>query len=78
LSASYDAQISEAARKVRIGDARALLRKMGRVVELFEEGKTDREIGEAIGWHPKTVRNYRQVLKLCLGVKSGGRWRAKL
>lgn len=78
MSALVDAQRSSDARKEAVRSSRELHRKMARVIDLFEEGKSDREIGESVGWHPKTVRNYRQVLKLCLGSNSGGRWRNKL
>jgi DNA-binding NarL/FixJ family response regulator len=78
VSALVDAQRKEDTRAAAAQRANTLLMKLTRMVKLFEDGKTDAEIGRALEWSSRTVRFYRQFLKMRLGIDSGGRWRDKL
>lgn len=69
-------------RKTRADAARAQHRKLGRLIELWEQGVFDTAIAAQLGWHPHTVYRARQMLRLQLGNPGGrrrgqgkGRWR---
>lgn len=62
--------------------ARQHVRKVMRIIDLFEQGLSDAAIGEQLGWCRHTVLRYRRVLRLQSGNPNGrrrglgqGRWR---
>lgn len=61
----------------RVQRGRGIHYKLGRILDMYEDGVSDTDIAEALGWSKRTVIRYRQVLHLCLGRDSGGRWSAK-
>lgn len=81
MSASVDRQRAEDTRHEAVLRSRAHHAKLGRIIDLYAEGKTDREIAELLGWHEATVLRYRQVLLLALGGalhgRNAGRWYTK-
>ena len=74
LSARVDAERREASRLAAVMRGRGILGKLERILVLYDDGRSDGEIAEVIGWDAYTVMRYRQVLQLSLGRPSGGSW----
>ena len=74
MSPRVDAERREDARHAAVQRGRGIHYKLGRILDLWEDGQTDTEIATALGWSVATVCRYRQVLSLALGRGCGGRW----
>jgi len=70
-------------RKTRADAARVQHRKLGRLIDLWEQGLSDAAVAAQLGWRDgETVYRFRQLLRLQLGNPGGrrkglgkGRWR---
>lgn len=74
MSAKVDQQRAKDSREDGVKRGRALHYKLGRILDMYEDGLGDAAIGKALGWDARTVMRYRKVLQLMLGKPSGGRW----
>ena len=76
MSAKVDAERREDRHAAAVQRGRGIHYKLGRILDLWEDGQSDAEIAEQLGWSKRTVERYRQVLQLALGRPAGGRWSA--
>lgn len=74
MSARVDAERRADRRHAAVQRANGIMAKLERLLKYYDEGMSDAQIGESLGWSEVTVMRYRQVLQLSLGRPVGGRW----
>ena len=74
MSTKQVRQRAEERRHAAIERGRGIHYKLGRILDMYEDGVSDADIAQSLGWSVSTVIRYRKVLHLALGRASGGRW----